>query len=595
MNYTRLLPWLVLGLIRTVPLAEACALRRGRRRLTARRTTTDLSPAGSLDTSDLYDLALHPPSIIEAHFQEIDGGMQLFRHVKHANNNNNNNNNNNQANALWYGVTDKGDEIFLMPYRDAQGNARYVGTAHVGPTVYDMHVDRTGKQMVTPMQVSAMDEESVDVNGDEITFHRRHQHRLDNTVNHSRRLAVPNVELVTLRLIVAWTKRAECLNARLSGDCDSLNPITWQLMKAHADLAVEMTNEAFRQSGVLIRLQTVYHTRVANYTEPDEGGFQNASNALMNPDDGIMDDLHEQRGIHRAHIVALLKESRGGECIQNTRLQKKSSLRTKLLILVTSLSTQHAEARHLGLTKIPCFPLFDRAVPPRCFRLCTKLVVCLDATTIGVRTMPVTVPTTILDTKATNSEPSWPRNANPTSVMATFRQEVANAWLVFRVPVLCIMEKRWATMRMIMCEDSMKSGSMFVTTISVVRRPTQQRRPWWHRQRLRYNLRQLQLHRILVIHPCFHQPRQPISKRSKFSSFSSWPLWVHWWQFANCARHWAQRTAPKSRRLIFQASSNFSSVSCIISMISLSGSVFVGVTTKATPDFCRVAVGRVAV
>ena len=117
MSYTRLLPWLVLGLIRTVPLAEACALRRGRRRLTARRTTTDHSPAGSLDTSDLYDLALHPPSIIEAHFQEIDGGMQLFRHVKHANNNNNNNNNN-QANALWYGVTDKGDEIFLMPYRD---------------------------------------------------------------------------------------------------------------------------------------------------------------------------------------------------------------------------------------------------------------------------------------------------------------------------------------------------------------------------------------------------------------------------------------------------------------------------------------------
>ena len=126
------------------------------------------------------------------------------------------------------------------------------------------------------------------------------------------RSLLTSTDEVNLRIIVAWTKKSECMNAGLPGDCTTLNQDTWDLMKAHVDLAVEMTNTAFAESGVYVHLQLVYATRVNHYTElPSVDAFSHALNALSGTTDGYMDHLHEERERYQAHIVALLIEAPG--------------------------------------------------------------------------------------------------------------------------------------------------------------------------------------------------------------------------------------------------------------------------------------------
>jgi hypothetical protein len=127
-------------------------------------------------------------------------------------------------------------------------------------------------------------------------------------------------------MIAAWTQYAECRNA---GDdsstvmqtdehrCHTTNTHTWEKMQTHVNYTVALTNEIFRQSGVLMELQVVHYMRVTDYTEKDESTTNthrgrdivvHASNTLMNATDGIMDDLHVQRVYYGAPIVALFVE-----------------------------------------------------------------------------------------------------------------------------------------------------------------------------------------------------------------------------------------------------------------------------------------------
>lgn len=129
--------------------------------------------------------------------------------------------------------------------------------------------------------------------------------------------------IVTLRIIVPWTEQAECAQAGLPRDCATsttggslLNADTHAAMRAHAELAVTMTNAAFSNSGILIRLQLAAAYRVSgkDYAEINNdpaNAYSHAMNALSGTTDGYMDDVHELREWYQAHMVVLMVETSG--------------------------------------------------------------------------------------------------------------------------------------------------------------------------------------------------------------------------------------------------------------------------------------------
>ena len=262
---------------------------------------------GGLDLSQLGNVANSPPDFVETMFE--DGGpSQRFQIVPGVNR------------KLWYGETDLGESLNLLPFVDRQGNTKYVGTARAGDLIYDIGVDHNGEQYVTKMLSSDFPEEDDPVTDDEPAERDETRKLLRGRLakeyfpDGDRRIL--STEMVTLRIIVPWTRNAECGRNNMPSGCTTLDQSTWDVMYAHVQLAVEMTNVAYALSDVYIELELVHAYRVNDYVETSTASstyYSHALNSILGTTDGYMDSVHEERERYQAHMVSLMVEAPGSE------------------------------------------------------------------------------------------------------------------------------------------------------------------------------------------------------------------------------------------------------------------------------------------
>jgi hypothetical protein len=187
--------------------------------------------------------------------------------------------------------------------------------------------------------------------------------------------ALFSTEVVTLRIIIAWTSNTECGKAGLLSECTSLTQATWDLMYAHASAAVEVTNTAFALSGVYIQLELAYAFRVNrnDYTEQTTNAFSHAMNALRGTTDGYMDYVHAERERYQAHFVSILVEA-PGQCKSPKRaLLVYSQCALLTAYHVSPLSFRQVELHLWGPPSTRCFRSFGGAVPLPTCRFHTKV------------------------------------------------------------------------------------------------------------------------------------------------------------------------------------------------------------------------------
>ena len=74
-------------------------------------------------------------------------------------------------------------------------------------------------------------------------------------------------------------------------------------MESLIDLAITETNTAYANSGVNARLALVHKSIT---TDAESGGFKGMLEAMQNPSDGRMDEVHAARNTHKADLVILI-------------------------------------------------------------------------------------------------------------------------------------------------------------------------------------------------------------------------------------------------------------------------------------------------
>lgn len=82
-------------------------------------------------------------------------------------------------------------------------------------------------------------------------------------------------------------------------------------VQALAQLAVNVTNDAYTRSGVLIQLNLV-HTMIVDYPDPSSSG--DALSQLTNTSDGILDEIHAVRDTYGADLVSFWLNGLNGSC-----------------------------------------------------------------------------------------------------------------------------------------------------------------------------------------------------------------------------------------------------------------------------------------
>lgn len=96
-------------------------------------------------------------------------------------------------------------------------------------------------------------------------------------------------------IMVVWTKQAECRWSGLRPPLCATTQTTEENMRSLISLAVEETNVAFQLSGVDAELRLVHAYRDPIYVESLIEPFDAALTDIMDPNDGILDDVHLYR------------------------------------------------------------------------------------------------------------------------------------------------------------------------------------------------------------------------------------------------------------------------------------------------------------
>lgn len=109
----------------------------------------------------------------------------------------------------------------------------------------------------------------------------------------------------TIRVLVVWTKQAECRNSKMKGNCTPTRR-TFLNMVCLVALAVSETNTAYSLSGVNARLKLVHQYRHPSYKEPVSKKIRTMRGQLRDEDDGNLDDVHSKRCKYKADVVAMI-------------------------------------------------------------------------------------------------------------------------------------------------------------------------------------------------------------------------------------------------------------------------------------------------
>ncbi len=110
-------------------------------------------------------------------------------------------------------------------------------------------------------------------------------------------------------VMVVWTKRAECKKSGLAAGCTPTST-TENNMRGLIDLAIAETNTAYHFSGVTAQLRLVHAYREPNYVEEAANAFGSALSSIRGKTDGVLDNVHTNRDIYGADIVAMIIDDR---------------------------------------------------------------------------------------------------------------------------------------------------------------------------------------------------------------------------------------------------------------------------------------------
>ena len=121
------------------------------------------------------------------------------------------------------------------------------------------------------------------------------------TPKHNIKADITTEDGSSIDVMVVWTKRAECKNSNLRSNCKP-NSITADNMMGRIQLAVEETNQAFRDSGVKTEINLVHSYRHETYVERD---FARTLHQISHPSDGQLDDVHDKRALYGADMVSM--------------------------------------------------------------------------------------------------------------------------------------------------------------------------------------------------------------------------------------------------------------------------------------------------
>lgn len=104
-----------------------------------------------------------------------------------------------------------------------------------------------------------------------------------------------------LSLLAVWTPNAECQASRQKNNCIRTEK-TMANMQALLKQAVSTTNDAFALSGVRLTINLV-HSEMVQYTESTA---KNAIQVLHNPNDGVIDHVHNLRSTYETELVTMI-------------------------------------------------------------------------------------------------------------------------------------------------------------------------------------------------------------------------------------------------------------------------------------------------
>lgn len=228
----------------------------------------------------------------------------------------------NKKKGRWYGSCD-GDarDANFIARLDGNGKRSVFGSIHVGNDICQIAPSIDGEEEITCIpNIDFMDEDlSMDVpvegyNDRGLTS----QYRFGFTPTHnqtrrSRSLRVDDQHNSRRQLyddlggnidiLVVWTKKAECNNAKLPAGC-VLTGTTESKMRGLIDLAVAETNTAFELSGMFSTLRLVHAYRDPDYVESNE--IRRSLIAVTEPGDGVLDTVHVKRALYGADVVHLI-------------------------------------------------------------------------------------------------------------------------------------------------------------------------------------------------------------------------------------------------------------------------------------------------
>jgi len=114
--------------------------------------------------------------------------------------------------------------------------------------------------------------------------------------------------VVTLDVMVVWTKYSECRRANRKRDCVTDTKST-RIMQGLIDLAISETNTAFALSGIFAEVRLVHAYRHPTYREPLVEEFSSTLKALSVEDDLVLDDVHLFRDLYGADVVSMVIDS----------------------------------------------------------------------------------------------------------------------------------------------------------------------------------------------------------------------------------------------------------------------------------------------
>jgi hypothetical protein len=212
-----------------------------------------------------------------------------------------------------------GETMHLVRVPSAHG-ALVVGSmvSAVDQTVHELYVDEHAQTRIAMHSTSSFPPEVHDDDDGDDNHGRHLQHTptvttpsnyLRGVIGHAieqnnRHLTATSSSsnTTTLDVMVVWTLKAECANARLVSSCKPTTTTT-SSMQAKIALAVSETNQAYRNSGVLAQLRLVHSYRLDGYTESDSA---TTLNHMYNPNDGVIDSIHTQRKLKGADMVIML-------------------------------------------------------------------------------------------------------------------------------------------------------------------------------------------------------------------------------------------------------------------------------------------------